>query len=265
MPRPWPILAAALLIHFLPADAAEPKKVLLRWHGQSMFDIESSQGTRVLFDPHAIEAFGRKVLRADLVCISHFHSDHTQVGILENRDKARILHGLAVKNKRLDWNPIDEKFRDVHVRTVGVYHDTTEGMERGKNAVFIVEMDGLRFVHLGDLGHVLSPEQVKEIGPVDVLMIPVGGVYSINGSEAKKVVAQLKPRMYVLPMHYGTKVFDELLTADEFLDEQSKDSVCWYSEEDNRLNFRRFPVTNRLTIETDFKPAEPVIAILNWK
>src|SRR5947207_14950640 len=101
---------------------------------------------------------------------------------------------------------IDEKFRDVRIRTVGVYHDSTQGMERGKCAVFILEMDGLRFVHLSDLGHPLSAEQVKKIGPVDVLMIPVGGVYTLNGSEAREVVNQLKPRQYIIPMHYGTPV-----------------------------------------------------------
>jgi L-ascorbate metabolism protein UlaG (beta-lactamase superfamily) len=113
-----------------------------------------------------------------------------------------------------------------------------------------VEVDGLRIVHLGDLGHLLSDKMVKEIGDVDVLMIPVGGIYTINGSEAKKVVAQLKPRQYILPMHYGTKVFDDVLPPDEFLDEQK--------------NFKKLP-TNTLEIKTDFKPAEPVIVLLDWK
>jgi L-ascorbate metabolism protein UlaG (beta-lactamase superfamily) len=69
------------------------------------------------------------------------------------------------------------------------YHDAAEGLTRGKNTIFIVEMDGWRFCHLGDLGHDLTPAQLKKIGEVDVLMVPVGGIYTLNGSEAKRVVA----------------------------------------------------------------------------
>ena len=77
-----------------------------------------------------------------------------------------------------------------------------------RNGVFIIEVDGWRIVHLGDLGHYLTPAQLKRIGPVDVLMIPVGGIYTLNGKWAKKVVDQIKPKEYIFPMHYGTKVFD---------------------------------------------------------
>src|SRR5262249_22724611 len=132
----------------------------------------------------------------------------------------KVLYGLKGGGRKIDWTPIDEMFRDVRVRTVGAYHDNVEGMERGKNTIFILEVDGLRIVHLGDLGHLLSDREIKKIGPVDVLMIPVGGVYTINGSEAKKVVEHLKPKQYILPMHYGTKVFMDLLPPDEFLEDQ---------------------------------------------
>jgi L-ascorbate metabolism protein UlaG (beta-lactamase superfamily) len=234
-------------------SGAEPRKVILRWHGQSFFDLESSQGTRIVFDPHAIEAYGRINVKADLILVSHLHNDHTQVEVVEGHEKAKILVSLKGTGKKVDWNLLDEKFRDVHVRTVGVYHDNVQGMERGKNAIFIVDVDGLHIVHLGDLGHELTAEQIKRIGPVDVLMIPVGGVYTINGSEAKKVVEQLKPRQYIIPMHYGTKVFDELLPVDEFLEDQDK------------ANIKNYDATNKLVIESDFKPAEPLIAVLNWK
>ncbi len=245
----------ALVVAFVSVavvHAADVKKVTLRWHGQSFFELESSKGTRIVFDPHAIENYGRMAVKADLVLISHLHTDHTQLDSVPNKDK-KVIVGLKQNGKRLDWNPVDEQFRDVHIRSVGVYHDDVQGMERGKNTVFIVEMDGLRIVHLGDLGHLLTEAQVKAIGPVDVLLIPVGGVYTLNGTEAKKVVAQLKPRMYVVPMHYGTDVYDELLPVTEFLDEQPRDTI------------RRFPTTNKLVIESDFKPAKPIIAVLNWK
>lgn len=250
-------LLTAFLISLLAAGtaaAADAKKLSIRWHGQSMFEIKTSAGTRIVTDPHGIEVFGRKEIEADLVLISHRHNDHTQVGILQNPKKATVIHGLTDlkgDGKRLDWNLIDQKFKDVHLRTVGVFHDTEFGMARGKNTVFIIEVDGLRIVHLGDLGHTLSDEQVRRIGPVDILMIPVGGVYTLNGSEAREVVKQLKPRKYILPMHHGTKVYEDLLTADEFLDEQKKENI-------------RRSKSNELIVEPDFKPAEPVIVLLHW-
>jgi L-ascorbate metabolism protein UlaG (beta-lactamase superfamily) len=244
------LVVFASLVSSSTAIADPPPKLTIRWHGQSFFELQSSKGTRVAFDPHAIEAYGRTDVAADVILISHFHNDHNQKEVIRNHARAKVIEGLKRDGRKLDWNAVDESFRDLHVRAVGVYHDDVDGMERGKNAVFIVEVDGLRIVHLGDLGHSLNDKQIKAIGPVDVLMIPVGGVYTINGAEAKQVVEQLKPTRYILPMHYGTKVFEDLLPADEFLEEQK--------------NVKKYP-GNKLTIETDFKPPEPIIAILDWK
>src|SRR5262245_42623332 len=169
------VLAGVLAFAGGICGAADSKKVTIRWHGQSFFVLESSQGTRVAFDPHFIDTYTRVSVKVDLVCISHFHNDHTQVKeSISNAARVKILPGLKGEGRRLDWNAIDEKIQDIHVKTVGVYHDTSEGMERGKNAVFILEVDGLRIVHLGDLGHQLTAQQLKAIGQVDVLMIPVG-------------------------------------------------------------------------------------------
>src|SRR5262249_19881579 len=160
------------------------------------------------------------------------------------------LRGLKVSGRRTDWTDIDETFRDIHIRSIASFHDTVEGVERGKNTIFVIETRGLRIVHLGDLGHLLSDKELRNIGPVDVLMIPVGGVYTVNGAEAKKVVEQLKPRQYILPMHYGTRVYDEVLPPDEFLEDMG--------------TIRRLP-GNQLTISSDFKPAQPIIALLQWR
>lgn len=230
--------------------ADSPKGVQIRWHGQSFFEIESSKGTRIVTDPHAIDAFGRTNVSADLVLISHEHNDHNVIAALRNGDQAKVIHGLHTVGNKLQWTVVDETFKDVHVRSVGVYHDGVQGMERGKNTVFVIEVDGITIVHLGDLGHVLSEKDVKRIGPVDVLMIPVGGVYTINGSDAKQVVEQLKPKKYILPMHYGTRVFDDVLPPDEFLEDQK--------------NVKR-QVNNKLVVDPQFKPAEPVIVVLDWK
>lgn len=254
MKRLFSALVLALLLAGL-TPAQEAKKLTLRWHGQSFFDLTTSAGTKIVFDPHAIEVFGRPMLKADAICISHLHDDHTQFGVIMNHDKAKLLVGLQTTGKkRGDWNPIDEKIKDCKIRTVPLYHDDMQGMDRGKMAAFIIEVDGLRICHLGDCGHLLTKDQVKDIeknGPIDVLMLPVGGVYTLNGIEAKKVQDQLKPRMYVIPMHYGTKVFDEVLSVDGFLDEQENGVV-------------EKKATNVLEIKTDFKPPKAKVVQLHW-
>jgi L-ascorbate metabolism protein UlaG (beta-lactamase superfamily) len=247
---------AAALVLATQAPAADAKKLNIRWHGQAFFEIQSSKGVRIAIDPHAIDQFGIKELKpVDFICISHNHNDHTQVGVIQKGKDTKTFRGLLDKKgdgKRVEWNEIDQKIKGVHVQTVGVYHDDMQGLIRGKNAIFILEVDGYRIVHLGDLGHILTKEQVKKIGRVDILMIPVGGVYTINGSEAKRVVAQLKPRYYILPMHYGNKMYDDLLTAEEFLEDQ-----------DLKINQ---PRDNLLQIAVDAKPpAKPIIEVLGWQ
>lgn len=248
------LLGVALLAG--PAGSQEKKwaPIQITWHGQSFFEIRSSKGTNVVLDPHNIPEYGRVLgLKADLILLSHNHNDHTQVGVIDNVKEAKIIPGLKGGGPRAAWNLVDEQFKDVRLRTVGVYHDELEGMRYGKNAVFIVEMDGWRVVHLGDLGHLLTAEQVKKIGLVDVLMIPVGGVYALNGSEAKKVVEQLKPKEYVFPMHHGTKVYTDLLPAAEFLEDQPRANVT--SANDNRVTLNRDPQRPRpLIVQLHYWP-----------
>jgi L-ascorbate metabolism protein UlaG (beta-lactamase superfamily) len=235
----------------------QPIKVT--WYGQSFFVLESSKGFRIALDPHLIPEFGRPVgVKADLVLMSHNHNDHTAIEALDNyKDKnLRVIRGLKGTGLRADWNAVDEKVGDIHIGSVGLYHDDMEGLRSGKVTAFIIEMDGWRICHLGDLGHLLTPAQVQKIGEVDVLMVPVGGVYTINGSEAKKVVAQIKPREYVYPMHFGTKVFEDLLPIDEFLDGQDKAKVA--HADDNKLTLNRDASRPRpLTVVFTYPPDEP--------
>jgi L-ascorbate metabolism protein UlaG (beta-lactamase superfamily) len=231
-------------------DNKDWKPIRITWHGHSFFEVTSSKGTNIVLDPHAILAYGRVLgVKAAAITMSHLHNDHTQISVIENfQDKnIKIIPGLKGKG----WNIVDEKVNDVHIRSVGLYHDSEQGMKYGKNAAFILEMDGWRIVHLGDLGHTLTADQVKKIGRVDVLMIPVGGIYTINGAEAKKVVEQLKPREYIFPMHFGTKVFNDVLPADEFLEDQPRAQVS--SSLDN------FVVLNR-----DPQRPRPLIVLLHY-
>lgn len=251
------ILAAvafvALAVSTLPAQ--DGKKATLRWYGQSFFVLETPSGKRIAFDPHAIAEFGRPIVKADIVTCSHYHGDHTQTEQIENAKAARIFQGLkpsAKKGRPPEWNTIDEKVGQVRVRTVPSFHDPDGGMTRGRNAIFVIEADGLTVCHMGDIGHDLAPETVKAIGPVDVLMIPVGGIYTINGEQARKAVAKIKPRLFALPMHYGVPGYDELLPADEFVD--------------GVRNVKKMPDTNELVIPLDAKPADgPTFVLLGYE
>src|SRR5262245_57699202 len=102
----------------LPVLAAD-NPLTIRWLGQSSFVLTTSQGTRVAFDPHALEPYGKQTAAADLVLISHFHPDHVRVDVIEQRDKAKIIHGLKPpadgNPARAAWNPVDETFKDVRV------------------------------------------------------------------------------------------------------------------------------------------------------
>jgi len=237
----------------LPAAAQDKKVVEIRWYGHSFFQLTTTSGTKVAFDPHAIAEYGAPALSPDIVVMSHNHNDHNRKEVLANADSKdlKAFYGLTIKGKGGDWAKIDEKVKDVRVRTVPTFHDNEEGAKRGKNSVFVVEADGLKLCHLGDLGHELTDEQVAAIGPVDVLMIPVGGIYTINGETAKKVVAQLKPRLFILPMHYGTKANSDLLPIDEFLDGQK--------------NVRKNEENNVLEFPADLKADKPAVVVLGWQ
>jgi L-ascorbate metabolism protein UlaG (beta-lactamase superfamily) len=265
MARCLPALAVLLLGVGL--ASADDKKVVIRWHGQSMFEIISTKGTRIVTDPHAIDAYNRPQVKADLVLMTHMHQDHTATDAITNLKQAKQINALKKdENGRDTWNIIDVTFKDVRIQTVGTFHDDMAGAQRGKNGVLVIDVDGLRIVHLGDLGHVLRAEQLRKIHkaddnagarhPIDVLMIPVGGVYTINGLDAQKVVEQLTPRRYILPMHYGTRVYTELLDLEKtyFLDDQKMGKV------------ERMPRSNEITIDPTSKPPQqPIVAILNWE
>jgi len=182
-----------------PPALSKETTITLTWWGQSAFVLKTSTGLQALLDP-ASSGTGYKIptqTGIDLVTVSHEHTDHNAVNLAPGNPL--VLRGLAGN----DWAKIDQTVKDVRVRTVGVYHDDAQGSKRGKNAIFVFDVDGLRLAHLGDLGQTLSPEQIKDIGPVDVILIPVGGYYTIDAKAAVEVVNQLNPKI-VIPMHYRT-------------------------------------------------------------
>jgi L-ascorbate metabolism protein UlaG (beta-lactamase superfamily) len=255
--RVWTLVAVGLTValSFPCRIMAAPATLDLRWYGHSFFMLETSKGTRVAFDPHNIQDYGRIELTADVVLVSHEHDDHNNLGAVKVRVKENVIHGLKPAKpgaRQMEWNVVDKTIDDVHIRSVGTYHDNEKGLKFGLNTVFVVDADGFRVVHLGDLGHTLTKEQIKQIGPVDLLLIPVGGVYTINGYDAKDVVEQLKPRYGIVPMHYGTPAFDTLLSPESFLEDVPKERI------------KR--VVGPLRLEIDRKPPkEPTIYLMNFK
>lgn len=181
-----------------PTPEVEPFDISLRWFGHSTFLMTTAQGTRVLMDPMSEMGYALPSLRdINAVTVSHEHFDHNNVALAGKG--ATVIRGLAGK----EWAQVHQQVGEVSIRTVPTYHDTEQGRRRGKNSIFVFEVKGLRIAHLGDLGHVLTQEQAAAVGPVDVVLIPVGGYFTIDAATASKVVEQLSPKL-VIPMHYKT-------------------------------------------------------------
>ena len=167
----------------------------IEWIGHSCFLITVDAGATLLTDPYDTEAYQgtllyRQVdLSPDIVTISHAHADHA--GVRHLGGAPRILDSTG----EYDIDGFD-------IRGVATFHDSSQGSQRGSNTVFVVRADGVTVAHLGDLGHELSSRQVDEIGPLDIVLLPVGGVFTIDAARATRVWQQLGPPAVAIPMHF---------------------------------------------------------------
>ena len=168
----------------------------LRWLGHSAFLLTAADGTSVITDPYVPGSFNGAIKHgpiretADAVTVSHHHQDHDGVSHLP--DKPKVFEGKGMFN-----------VGSVTISGFETFHDANTGAGRGRNTVFVFEADGLRVCHCGDLGHVLTVEQAAAIGKVDVLLVPVGGTFTVDATEAHEVAEQLAARV-TIPMHYKT-------------------------------------------------------------
>lgn len=169
----------------------------IEYLGHASFLLTTSAGTRIVTDPFDPAAYPDALKyrgfdeTADIVTISHDHGDHSAASMVKGNPM--IIKG-------------DGKYKaeEVEFLGVGTFHDDDRGSKRGKNTVFVISVDGLRIAHMGDLGHVLTADQAAEIGAVDVVLIPVGGYYTIDAEQAGKVADQLSAQI-VIPMHYANE------------------------------------------------------------
>jgi L-ascorbate metabolism protein UlaG (beta-lactamase superfamily) len=165
----------------------------IKWLGHACFLITSGDGLRVITDPYAVGGgINYSPIRetADVVVVSHDHGDHNNVATVQG--KPEVVKGTGTKTAK-----------GIQFKGVATSHDASQGTQRGSNTVFCFTIDDLKLCHLGDLGHVLSPAQVTEIGGVDILFVPVGGFFTIDATVASHVCDQLKPKV-VIPMHFKT-------------------------------------------------------------
>ena len=179
----------------------------VKWLGHASFLISSEAGLKIITDPYP-QGSGLSYApineAVNIVTMSHDHFDHNDVSSVPG--KPQVITGIGVK-----------KIKGVQFKGVDTYHDDSQGKERGANTAFCFTLDGIKLCHLGDLGHRLSQEQIAEIGSIDILLIPIGGVFTIDAKMAGKVSDDLKPKV-VMPMHYKTAKCDwPLNTIDDFL------------------------------------------------
>ncbi len=181
------------------------------WYGQACFKIKGKNAS-VLIDPYDPVQLGLKLpkdLISDLAIKTHDHFDHSNLDAA-SPEAIRIT------------GPGQYEVKGVAVTGVATFHDDKQGEERGRNTIYNIEIDGVKIVHLGDLGQkALTEEQLEELGSCDILLIPVGAVYTIDAKDAANIVTQMEPRI-VIPMHYsieGLKV--ELEPVDNFLKEMA--------------------------------------------
>ena len=179
----------------------------IKWHGHSCFEITSNDGCVIVTDPYD-ESYGYPVpdLTADIVTVSHEHRDHNNVAAVKGEPE--VVKGAG-----------EHICKGMRFYGIDAYHDTSRGAERGEITAFLFDVDELRLCHLGDLGDVLEASQLRSIKErdIDILFIPIGGVYTIDAKGANEVLGQLEPKI-AIPMHYKTPPLRlNIQKADPFL------------------------------------------------
>ena len=206
----------------------------IRWHGHACFEITND--VTLVTDPHDGKSIGIPApnVTADIILVSHDHYDHNSVKTVE-KEGSKVVTDERKHN-----------INDVEIHGISSFHDEEHGAKRGKNIIFKFTMDGIRFCHLGDLGHELDVETVKQIGEVDVLFVPIGGTFTVDDKKAWNVIKAIKPKI-VVPMHYKIGGLSLPISGiDSFLDQAI---------------YKVHHVGNEIDIEKEDLPEEPELWI----
>jgi L-ascorbate metabolism protein UlaG (beta-lactamase superfamily) len=207
--------------------------VEITWLGHACFRIKGSQAVVITdpFPPGIGYSLGNPT--ADVVTISHWHPSHSYIqGI---KGEPRVVKG-----------PGEYEIAGVLILGLTTYHDSVKGQTRGKNTVFLMEVDGVAICHLGDIGHILGDEAIEEMGNVDILMVPVGGVSTIVPAMAAEIIRKVEPKV-VIPMHYKTPTaVRDLEPVENFLKEMGQAQV----EPRPKLNISKsnLPITTQVFV-----------------
>lgn len=212
----------------------------IQWLGHDAFLITTSAGTKILTDPYEAGAYEGAVgykkitVAADIVTQSHDHPDHA------TKNLAGSPTVVATSGRRT--------VKDVEIVGVDTFHDQSQGKERGKNIVFCLKADNLTVCHLGDLGHLLDKSHIGAMGKVDVLLLPVGGFFTIDAQEATKIMEELNP-LLTIPMHFKTEVLGfPIAGVEDFLQ--------------GKANARRAG-KSEIEVTKETLPKSPEIVVLN--
>lgn len=208
------------------------------WYGQALFRIKGKTAS-VVVDPYDADFVGLKAPKmeeADIVLVTHQHRDHNYTSLVSG--PSMVFSG-----------PGEYEVKGAVITGISSFHDNSKGQERGLNTIYQIFMEGLNVVHLGDLGQdKLTEEQILAIGQTDILMIPVGGTYTINSKQAAEIVSQLEPKI-IIPMHYGIPELKfPLEEVDKFLKEMGAEEVV---------------PQPKLSITKDKLPDEPTVVVLS--
>ena len=210
----------------------------IKYLGHATFIITSDTGIKIITDPYETGgefSYGEIQESADIVLVSHDHFDHSNVSAV--RGNPEVVRGTR-------------KIKGIEFKGIATYHDDAGGRLRGKNTIFCFEVDGIKVCHLGDLGHQLNAQQAAELGTVDILLIPVGGFYTIDATAAGQVCDKLTPKV-IIPMHYKTdKCGLPIASVDEFL--RGKKEVSRLDASQAEFKQAELPATTQIIV---LKPA----------
>lgn len=206
----------------------------ITWLGQSCFKIQGKDTTLVIdpYDPKLGIKLPKK-LEAEILLITHDHYDH-------NNKEAVSGNPYLIKT------PGEYEIKGVQINGIEMFHDKNQGKDRGKTTAYIIEIDEVKICHLGDIGQDLSDEDIEKLGDIDILMIPTGGVYTINAEEAAKIIGEIEPKISI-PMHYKIPCLVEKLdTIDKFTDKVKA----------------KTEKSDMLKVKKESLPQEPLVSIL---